>query len=102
MSKFDEKVEIENVNNPGQIQRVDREKYLAMREALLSILPHQPPGVTVAEAKQAILPLLPDQLFPQGSTAGWWLKAVQLDLEAKRIIQRAPIKPVHLFTPSSS
>ncbi|MGZ2380875.1 DUF6958 family protein [Rhizobium brockwellii] len=31
------------------------------------------------------------------SKAGWWLKAVQLDLEAKRIIQRGPGKPVRLF-----
>ncbi|MGO6666601.1 DUF6958 family protein [Rhizobium ruizarguesonis] len=31
------------------------------------------------------------------SKAGWWLKAVQLDLEAKRIIQRGPGKPVKLF-----
>ena len=33
--------------------------------------------------------------IPQGATAGWWLKAVQFDLEAKGIIKRA-INPVHL------
>jgi hypothetical protein len=44
----------------------------------------------VADAKEALLPRLPDFLFPQGKTAGWWLKAVQLDLEAKGVVKRAP------------
>lgn len=93
----DDKIEIENANSPGRTQRVDRAKYLAIRDALLTVLPSQAPGLKVADAKGALLPLLPDDLFPQGKTAGWWLKAVQLDLEAKGIIKRAPHKPVHLY-----
>lgn len=93
----DEKIEIENINTPGKTTRVDKSKYLAMRQALLAVLPDAPPGITVAQAKEALLPRLPEDLFPGGSTAGWWLKAVQLDLEAKGIIQRAPVKPVHLY-----
>lgn len=41
-------------------------------------------------------PLLPQDLFPGGDTAGWWVKAVQLDLEAKAILKRAPKSPVRL------
>ncbi|KRD39285.1 hypothetical protein ASE35_02660 [Lysobacter sp. Root916] len=93
----DDKIEIENVNTPGKTERVDRAKYTAMRKALLSVLPKAAPGLKVAEAKEALLPLLPEALFPQGKTAGWWLKAVQLDLEAKGVIARAQIKPVHLY-----
>lgn len=93
----DEKIEIENINTPGRTERVDRAKYLAMRQALLAVLPMQAPGLKVSDAKQALLPLLPADLFPQGKTAGWWLKAVQLDLEAKGVIERAPVKPVHLY-----
>ncbi|PJK04266.1 hypothetical protein CO612_06555 [Lysobacteraceae bacterium NML71-0210] len=93
----DEKIDIENINMPGKTARVDRAKYLAMREALLAVLPPEPPGITVAQAKEALLPKLPQALYPGGATAGWWLKAVQLDLEAKGIIQRAPVKPVHLY-----
>lgn len=93
----DEKIEIENVNSPGRTERVDRAKYQAMRRALLRVLPARALGRTVADAKQALLPLLPEELFPHGKTAGWWLKAVQLDLEAKGIVQRAAIKPVHLY-----
>ena len=93
----DDKIEIENVNKPGKSERVDRAKYQAMRTALLAALPEEAPGLTVPDAKEALLPLLPDELFPQGATAGWWLKAVQLDLEAKGVIKRAPRKPVHLY-----
>lgn len=93
----DDKIEIENVNMPGRTERVDRAKYMAMRKALLAALPAEAPGLKVPDAKAALLPHLPDTLFPGGKTAGWWLKAVQLDLEAKGVIQRAAIKPVHLY-----
>ncbi|WLR95234.1 DUF6958 family protein [Shinella zoogloeoides] len=92
-----EKIEIENVNIPGRSERVDRTKYMAMREALLAALPDQEPGMTVAEAQAALLPFLSETAFPERQKAGWWMKAVQLDLEAKRIIKRAPRKPVHLY-----
>ena len=71
---------------------------MAMRDALIAVLPVDPPGITVAEAKAALLPGLPDDLFPGGAKAGWWLKAVQLDLEAKGAIGRGPGKPVRLFS----
>lgn len=96
----DEKIEIENVNSPGRTERVNRAKYDAMREALLAVLPYTPPGLKVPEAKAALLPRLPEALFPGGDKAGWWLKAVQLDLEAKGIIKRAPSKPVQLYRTS--
>lgn len=93
----DDKIEIENINAPGRVERVDRAKYIAMRDALLSVLPSEAPGLTVPAAKEMLLPHLPDDLFPQGKTAGWWLKAVQLDLEAKGFISRAIGKPVRLY-----
>ena len=68
-----------------------------VRAALLRALPRQPPGMTVPQAKQALLPHLPASLFPQGATEGWWLKAVQLDLEAKGVIERLPGRPLRLF-----
>ena len=93
----DDRIEIENANTPGRTEWVNRSKYLAMREALLAVLPGQPPGLTTASAKEALLPLLPQALFPEGKTAGWWLKAVQLDLEVKGVVQREARKPVHLY-----
>ena len=91
-----EKIEIQNVNTPGRVERVDRAKYEAMRKALVSVLGKSPTGLTVAEAKAGLLPLLPGDLFPEGATAGWWLKAVQLDLEAKRLVRRDNSKPLRL------
>ena len=96
-----EKISIENVIRPGKTYRADRAKYEAMREALLAVLPTEAPGLTVPDAREALLPLLPDDLFPGGGTAGWWVKAVQLDLEAKGIIRRAPKSPVRLYRPSA-
>ena len=96
-SMTDAKIEIENVTAPGRTERVNRAKYEAMRDALLAVLPDTAPGLKVPEAKAALLPLLPDAQFPAGDKAGWWLKAVQLDLEAKGIIKRAPSMPVQLF-----
>lgn len=91
-----DKIEIENVNTPGRTERVDRAKYEAMRNALVAVLPSDSPGLTVAEAKAKLLPLLPDALFPGGAKAGWWLKAAQLDLEAKGVVLREETKPLRL------
>lgn len=93
----DDKIEIENINTPGRTERVDRAKYEAMREALVAVLPADAPGLTVTEAKAKLVPLLPDDLFPGGAKAGWWLKAAQLDLEAKGLIMRANTKPIRLY-----
>ncbi|QDH70313.1 DUF6958 family protein [Marilutibacter alkalisoli] len=102
MSQADDKIEIQSITSPGHIQRVDRAKYMAMKKALLVALPKAAPGITVAQAKESLLATLPDDLFPGGAKAGWWLKAVQLDLEAKGIIMRGSGKPVRLFKHTST
>ena len=96
MRASDDKIEIENFTSPGRTYRVDRAKFEAMRDALLSVLPDTLPGLTVAEAKTMLLPLLPKDLFPGGEKAGWWLKAAQLDQEAKGTISRGTGSPVRL------
>lgn len=68
-----------------------------MRDALLESLPSSPPGFTYAEMKQAVLPRLRDDLFPGGAKAGWWLKAAQLDQEAKGTVRREAGSPVRLY-----
>lgn len=92
-----ERIEIENVLQPGKTYRVDAEKFAAMRGAVLAELPSEQPGLTPAELKARVLGRLPDSLFPGGDKAGWWMKAVQLDLETKRVIARAPTAPVRLY-----
>ncbi len=88
------KIEIENVLSPGHVVRVGADKYDAMKRACLKILPTRSPGLTAAEVGAAVLPHLPEDLFPQGAKAGWWKKAVQLDLEAKGVIARENTKPL--------
>ena len=89
-------IEIENVGQPGKTYRVDGAKYAAMRSAYLAVLPDAAPGLTPEQIIAALRGSLPQDLFPGGATAGWWGKAVQLDLEAKGIIARS-VKPVRLF-----
>jgi hypothetical protein len=97
MAKTDDKIEVQNINSPDHITRVDRSKYEAMKAALLTALPAQAPGLTAAEAKASLLTHLSTDLFPGGEKAGWWMKCVQLDLEAKAIIKRAETKPLRWF-----
>jgi hypothetical protein len=94
MSGKDDKVTVENVNHPGKTSRVDAAKYHAMKQAMLQVLPQDEPGLTQAEMRRVVIPHLPDDLFPAGSTAGWWAKTVQLDLEAKGIVIREATKPL--------
>ena len=90
------KVGVENVNHPGQVTRLDADMYEAMKRALLKVLPKASPGLTVAEVQKRVVAHLPEELFPGGAKAGWWMKAVQLDLEAKGIVAREKTKPLRL------
>ena len=84
-----ETILVENIASPDSPPRpVNREKYEATREAVMAVLPVAEPGLSYAELKTATLPRLPETLFPGGQTVGWWLKCVQLDLEAKGVIVR--------------
>ena len=82
------KVEVRNANIPGWTGKVDAEKYEAMRQALMRILPRQAPGLTQTEMRNKVVFHLPQHLFPGGEKADWWTKCVQLDLEAEGVIER--------------
>jgi hypothetical protein len=90
----DDKITVENVNTPGRVSRVDAAKYAEMRAAMAAVLPAAPPGMTVAEIIAAVKPQLSEARFPGGATAGWWVKAVQLDLEAKGLLARSKGSPL--------
>ncbi len=88
------KVEMLNAVSPGHVVRVDAQKNEAVKRAYLKALPAKSPGPTAAEIRERVLPLLPDNLFPGGAKAGWWMKGVQLDLEARDIVAREATKPL--------
>ena len=98
-SGADEKVRVENVNVPGYATRLDAAMYGAMRRAILKVLPAKSPGLTQSQIRTAVVPHLPKALFPGGAKAAWWAKAVQLDLEAKRLLTREPSKPLRWHRP---
>lgn len=87
-----EMVVVENVNTPGRTARVNAQKYEAMRRALLKALPLGRPGLTQLQMMDAVLPHLPAALWPGGAKAAWWVKTVQLDLEAKGLLLRESIE----------
>jgi hypothetical protein len=88
-----DKVTVENVNHPGKTSRVDAAKYKAARAAILKLLPKKPPGMTQREMMAAMRDALPQSVFP-GTTTSWWMKTVQLDLEAKGLVVRDGNKPL--------
>ena len=87
---------VENVLQPGKTYRVDADKFGAVEASMLKVMPDGPPGLTVAELKARMLPHLPETLFPGGAKAGWWIKSVQLDLEARGVIARTATSPLRL------
>ena len=48
----------------------------------------------MAEIHERVIAHLPEELFPGGAKAGWWTKAVQLDLEAKGLVAREKARPL--------
>jgi hypothetical protein len=88
------RITVENVNVPGYTLEVDAAMYAAMRAAVLAVLPASPPGLTQTEIRQAVLAHLPENQFPGGAKADWWSKLVQLDLEAKGVVDREATKPL--------
>jgi hypothetical protein len=89
-------IDVENVNHPGHVTRVDADMYQAMKLAFLKIIPKTSPGLRVAEIQERVIAHLPKELFPKGAKAGWWAKTIQLDLEAKSILAREKTKPLRL------
>ena len=93
------RIVVENVNHPGAKREVDAGPYEAVRKALVAILPADPPGMTLDEIRTVLPDHLPEELFPGGRKAGWWLKTVQLDLEAKGVVVRSRTSPLRLSLP---
>ena len=93
-SVMSDKMEVENVNHPRYVTRVDAVKYAAAKRALLAILSGQEKGLTQTEMMTAIKVQIDQTLFTNGAKSGWWMKTVQLDLEAKGQIIRIIGKPL--------
>ena len=82
------KILVENVNVPGYTHPVDAAHYEAMKKVLLKVLPKEGPGLTQTEMWTAAAKIADRAMFPDRGKVGWWMKSVQLDLEAKGVIVR--------------
>ncbi|MBT8494787.1 MAG: hypothetical protein KJO07_17150 [Deltaproteobacteria bacterium] len=82
-----DRVTVLNVNVPGYQSTVDGHKYRDMKRALLKVLPRTG-GLTQTEMMTGVKPHLSEELFPGGAKSGWWVKCVQLDLEARGRMRR--------------
>lgn len=83
-----DRVLVQNIVSPGRTYSVDARKYEVMKTALLKVIPKNAPGFTYAQIKAALTAVLSEEYFPGGAKVGWWLKCVQLDLEAKGLLVR--------------
>ena len=82
------KVPVSNANHPDLVRSLDAAKYDAVKLALLKVLPNKTPGLTQTQMRGEASYHLPEHLFPDSEKTAWWIKSVQLDLEAKGIIAR--------------
>jgi hypothetical protein len=93
-TKTGDKITIGNVNVPGYTHRVDATMYGAMRKPMLKMPPRKAPGMTQSEMWQGLAAYVPRSRFPDNGKIGWWMKTVQLDLEAKKVLVREATKPL--------
>jgi hypothetical protein len=91
-------VKVGTPNVPGFSKTLNADKYDAAKAALLKILPRKMPGLTQRQMFDAAKLHLSAALFPAGAKAEWWIKSVQLDLEAKGVVTRDKnAKPLRWF-----
>lgn len=86
-------IQARNVNHPEYQENLNETKYAIIRDAILAVLPQS--GMFFAELEERVRAYLIEQdvsmdLFPKPGSVRWYTKAVQLDLEARGIIERVP------------
>ena len=81
------KVAVRTPNVPGYTHKVDAAKYRVMRAELVRAIPVRGDGATAADLVAAVRPRLPKSMFGHEAVQ-WWVKCVQLDLEARGLLVR--------------
>jgi hypothetical protein len=76
-------------NQSGPGPRISEDRYNAVRDALLEVVPFSDRGVPIPDLASLIEPLLPKPLF-RGTSISWHVATVKLDLEARELIERVP------------
>ena len=65
MPDTDDKITIQSITSPGHTERVNRAKYMAMREALIAILPTEThPASPSPKPRRRSCPICPTNFSP--------------------------------------
>jgi hypothetical protein len=70
--------------------RIARDRYDAMREAILEQVPRRKLGVAWKDLPGLVRPLLPRAVYGPGVSVTWYCVVVKLDLEARGQLVRVP------------
>lgn len=79
-----------NVNKGSRGFAVTQEKYEIIRKAIMESVSGAAAGVTFKELVASVASRVPTSLFPKKNSVSWYTKVVQLDLEARGWLERAP------------
>ena len=92
-----EKIEVFNVNKPGSSSFVQKDKYEEVKRVLRELMPAASPGLTQDEMAALVVENVSGTVFEDMNKAGWWMKTVQLDLEARQVMIRESTKPARWY-----
>jgi len=97
MSSKKENVEVFNINTPGKSSFVQKDKYDEVKRVLKKLMPRKSPGLTQNEMADLVRENVSVEIFEDKNKSGWWMKTVQLDLEARTVIVREKTKPTRWY-----
>ncbi len=70
--------------------RITRDKYYAMKKALLKVIPRKKDGVRFLDLSRLVKPHLSKKIYGLKVSVPSYVITVKLDLEARRLIERVP------------
>ena len=92
-----EKIEVFNINNPGKSSFVQKDRYEEVKRILKEFMPNKSPGMNQDEMAILVIEKVSGTIFDNKTKAGWWMKTVQLDLEARKVMFREKTKPIRWY-----
>lgn len=83
---------------PGkQPTRIAGWKFAAVREAILDVVPPDPPGLAFKELASEVRRRLDDATLERLGSVAWYATTVKLELEVRDELVRLPGSPQHLI-----
>ena len=88
--KKTKRTEVLNVNHPGKTTRIPQEKYDLVSAAILAVVPKETGGVLFTRLPGLVKDRLTAKERDAVGSVDWYVTAVKLDLEARKVIERVP------------